>query len=212
VPQRERETVETPPIRWRGKDGSYEITLSFAWIGGMECVGVLVQAERDAPVTARALHAIPLGKLIEKRRPKPGELTLAIENASHSHTAGNLVLTTSSPRRGGRPPKYPPEHWRAVARVYEEAYHGNRTPTRAVAKHFRVTESAAAKWVAKCRNDLGLLPKTTRGKAKVVHAVARTATVRAVASVPTPTVRATGGGATKPKPRKTKRARRGGSR
>jgi hypothetical protein len=172
----------------------------------------MVQAVRGAPVTARALHAIPLGKLIEKRRPKPGAVTLAIDNATHAHTAEKLSLTTPSRRRrGGRPPKYPPEHWQAVARIYTEAYLGNRTPTRAVAKHFKVKESAAAKWVAKCRNDLGLLPKTTRGKA-TVNAVVSPATIRAVASIPTPTVRATGGGTTKPDPKKTKRTRRGGSR
>jgi hypothetical protein len=74
----------------------------------------------------------------------------------------------SSERTGrGRPPKYGLDHFEDVARVYRGAFARNRTPTRGVARHFEVTESTAAKWVARCR-ALGLLPKTTRGRARIV--------------------------------------------
>jgi transposase len=42
-----------------------------------------------------------------------------------------------------------------------------------VAAHFRVSETAAAKWVAKARK-LGLLLPTTRGKARAVEPAKRT--------------------------------------
>ena len=101
-------------------------------------------------------------------------------------------VTVKVTRRGGRPPKYGPEHWQDVARIYREAYEKtpNRTPTRAVARHFskvwkkQVSETAAAKWVARCR-ALGLLPKTTQGKPRAGDVVARPATVKAVAKVGT---------------------------
>ncbi len=37
-------------------------------------------------------------------------------------------------------------------------------PTKAVQEHFNVSKSLAAKWVSKCRNELGLIPPTTRGR------------------------------------------------
>jgi hypothetical protein len=173
---------ETRPIRWQGKDGSYIVTLRFAPIEGrMECVGVDVEAVPGGAVTAVALHSIPLGKLIAKRQSEAGNAiaspaTIAVTTSIPQPT----VLTT---RRGGRPPKYDRAWWEKVARVYVEAYARNRTPTRAVASRFRVSESAAAKWVAKCR-DIGLLPKTTRGKARAV--VERsTAGVKATAGIKT---------------------------
>ena len=113
-----------------------------------------------------------------------------------------------SPDVGAVPRSTPQTTGKRSLRVYGKAYSKNKTPTRAVARHFRVTESAAAKWVAKCRNDLGLLPKTTRGRAKVVDAVVRPATVRAAARVPTPTVRATTAKSTRAAPKKrTKRTK-----
>ena len=78
----------------------------------------------------------------------------------------------SKPTGRGRPPKYGPEHFEEVARVYRGAFARNRTPTRDVARHFDVTESAAAKWVTRCR-EMGLLPTTTRGKARVSDSKAR---------------------------------------
>ena len=69
------------------------------------------------------------------------------------------------PKPTGRPPMYGPEHFAKVASIYREAYAAGKTPTRVVARRFKTTEAAAAKWVAKCRT-IGLLPPTTRGKAR----------------------------------------------
>ena len=159
------ESRETDPIRWRGK-GNYDVTLRFALIDGrMECVGAdieVVQGRRPRALTAEALRALPFGSLVAKRRPEAG-VTLRVGQAVAHEEA--LPITPVKRRRGGRPPIYGPEHWQEVARIYTEAWAKNKTPTRAVARHWGVSESAAAKWVAKCR-DLGLLPKTTKGKAR----------------------------------------------
>jgi hypothetical protein len=50
-----------------------------------------------------------------------------------------------------------------VAEVYRQAWQDGRPPTRAVAEHFVITQSAAAKRVARAR-QAGYLPLTTRGK------------------------------------------------
>lgn len=51
----------------------------------------------------------------------------------------------------------------AVAEVYRQAWQDGRKPTRAVAKHFVISQSAAAKRVSRAR-QAGDLPLTTRGK------------------------------------------------
>lgn len=79
----------------------------------------------------------------------------------------NLRLDLGSRRggRGGRPPQLGPDTYAEVARVYGEARAQRRHPTKAVSKHFVISHSAAAKRVGRAR-ALGLLPPTTRGKAK----------------------------------------------
>lgn len=65
----------------------------------------------------------------------------------------------------GRPALYGPEHWAEVAAIYRDAHiHGLR-PTRAVAEKWHVERSTAAKWVARCRDEFGLLGKTEKRKA-----------------------------------------------
>jgi hypothetical protein len=141
----------------------------------------------------RIVRASGVGR-IRLRSKATGDVVITPEPGRITWTGQQVMLTTTRvKRRGGRPPKYDLEHWQAVAQIYRDASaQSNRKPTRSVARHFKVTESAAAKWVAKCR-DLGLLPKTTRGKVRAGDAVATPATVRAVASVPAPTVIATAG-------------------
>jgi len=50
-----------------------------------------------------------------------------------------------------------------VAEVYRQAWEDGRPPTRAVAEHFVISQSAAAKRVSRAR-QVGYLPTTTRGK------------------------------------------------
>jgi hypothetical protein len=184
-----------------GEDGVYNVTLRFAPIEGrMECVGLDVAAVPGPgrrTVSAVALHSIPLGKLIEKRRKEAGDVTVTVDTVGAIAWVGQPVTIsgTSSRRVGGRPPTYGLEHWQEVARIYREAYAKNRTPTRAVARHFskawrrQVSETAAAKWVAKCR-ALELLPKTTRGKARAVVQASASGRIRLRSRATGPVVRA----------------------
>jgi hypothetical protein len=64
----------------------------------------------------------------------------------------------------GAPAKWGPEHYAAVAVIYEDAHRNSLKPTKAVAGHWGVSSSTAANWVAKARK-LGLLGETTKGKA-----------------------------------------------
>jgi hypothetical protein len=51
-----------------------------------------------------------------------------------------------------------------VADVYRQAWRDGRPPTKAVAKHFQISDSAAAKRVMRARQG-GLLPPTEKGVA-----------------------------------------------
>jgi hypothetical protein len=73
----------------------------------------------------------------------------------------SLAAIEARPKPVGRKPKTP-EHWVEVAAVYTNAYKRQDPPTKAVADHFVVSHSTAAKKVAKARH-LGLLPETKRG-------------------------------------------------
>jgi transposase len=59
---------------------------------------------------------------------------------------------------------HPPEHYRQVAEVYDEALEAEDPPTRAVAEAFSVPYSTAARWVRRTR-ALGLLPPPQAGLA-----------------------------------------------
>lgn len=56
-------------------------------------------------------------------------------------------------------------HYEAVARVYNAAWAAGELPTLAVAQTWSVSKSVASKWVSHCRNHLGLIAPTTKGKA-----------------------------------------------
>jgi hypothetical protein len=157
------------PIKWPNPErGPLEIVIAYADVDGRwEPVGVQVVATDLSPITAVALRSLPWGRISSEARPGP----MRIQYSSPDEIGGEPLTWGhdygfSKPRRG-RPPEYGPEHFAEVARVYREAYADNKAPTRAVARHFSVSHSAAGKWVARCR-DLGLLPPTTRGKARVI--------------------------------------------
>jgi hypothetical protein len=64
----------------------------------------------------------------------------------------------------GRPAQYGREHWEQVAQIYTEALRAGESPTTAVQIKAVVSQATARKWVARAR-ELGLLPRTTQGKA-----------------------------------------------
>lgn len=64
----------------------------------------------------------------------------------------------------GAPRRYAMAHYVEVAEIYLAAWQGGDQPTQAVASHFGVSRSAAAKWVAKARSE-ELLSPGTHGRA-----------------------------------------------
>lgn len=180
--------METPiraRVRWPSPDGDLEVTLHFARVDGrVECIGVDVRTFRwkgephparrlprtePRPITTTDLRGLRLAEIIEVERAKLARFLFADsgdEDWDATPWAAGVVEAWE-PKARGRPRIYGPEHFAEVARVYREADARSRTPTRAVARHFGVSQAAAAKWVARCR-ELGLLPPTTRGKARGV--------------------------------------------
>ena len=131
----------------------------------------------ERPLSSTVLAKLPFGAL--KRRAQ-SDLADALEQVSEAPerawdiqtnasrwtddleaTAARLRDESTTP--GGRPLMYDEEHWQQVAGVYRDAAKRGDAPTKAVAEWGQVSKSAAAKWVARCR-DLGLLPPTQRGR------------------------------------------------
>jgi hypothetical protein len=69
--------------------------------------------------------------------------------------------------RSGKPrAKHDADHWARVADFYRaHAGIASASPTLAVAEEWKVSKTAAAKWIAKCRAR-GLLPPTQKGVAR----------------------------------------------
>jgi hypothetical protein len=92
------------------------------------------------------------------------ELAPEVEAAERERAA--LAGSPPLKARAGRPPMYGPDHFAKVAAVYTTAHRAGKHPTKAVADHFHVARSTAAKWVARCRSPkLGLLGDTVKRKA-----------------------------------------------
>lgn len=151
----------------------------------MECVGVGIKpalrtrgGDTLEVVNTSTLRSLNISGLIDKHRPRGVYREMVvIEEPGGRNIELLLPPDVARSNKGGRPPQYPMEHWREVARVYREAYANNRTPTRAVARHWEKQQSTAAKWVARCR-EMGLLPATSKGKARSVTTPQRRRTPR----------------------------------
>lgn len=147
-------------------DGRLEITVHWRRVGGQwQCRGIDVRVASDHARALRTedLRGIALGKLLKQA----ADDLLGDEDsvvADIPVDRPQRQIEAQGPKRRGRP-SLPLSHFQEVARVYREAnaLPGGK-PTAAVARHFTVSTTAAAKWVAHCRNDLNLLPKTTRGR------------------------------------------------
>jgi hypothetical protein len=160
-----------------------ELTFHFLPIAGrMECVGVDVRSftgpvehprrlagSEPRSVTTSDLRSLRFAQLIDEARRDLGRFQFAELGDPDWDEAPWASGQDEEPKRG-RPPAYGPDHFVEVAHVYREAFARGRAPTRAVAQQFHVSESTAAKWVARCRRpELGLLPPTTRGRARAVE-------------------------------------------
>ena len=104
-------------------------------------------------------------------RCRPGGILARLAELEPEVTAAEdarAALAGSPPPKAkpGRPALYGPAHFVEVAAVYTGAHVEGKHPTKAVADHFHVARSTAAKWVARCRSPkLGLLGDTVKRKA-----------------------------------------------
>ncbi len=134
-----------------------------------------------APVTASALRSVPLGKLVNdflerlRKNPKRASRRLVsgtaddmleaadeLKNRYTDSEAKAIQQLASEPRRGGRK-GHGDGHYADVAEVYATAWADGVHPTKAVAEHWSIAKTTAAKWVFRAR-ELGFLEPTTRGR------------------------------------------------
>lgn len=130
------------------------------------------EARDTAPLTAVALRAIPIGRLVDEAleslakdletgldrldpRDTPEPIRRSFERRLEA--ARKAAAKGRVGRRG-----HGLDHYEEVARVYLAAK--ARRPTKAVMDHFNVERSTANKWVERARHDYGLLAPTTPGK------------------------------------------------
>jgi hypothetical protein len=125
-------------------------------------------------IDAKVLRELAPGRLLEEwkaaNREKLDKFQRERGTAAEASDLGRLLLglvERSETKRGRMPgPRVSglgSLHWKAVAEVYRDALERGDPPTQAVKAKWKVSKSAAAKWVAKCR-ALGLLPATSRGR------------------------------------------------
>ncbi len=131
------------------------------------CYSVELQSTEDQPITAALLRKFPVGELMASARRHHKDLERWIaESIPEQRTEALERAEAWEGSMAGRsgPKGYGAAHFAEVAVIYrEEAMRGNK-PTQAVADHFVVSKSAAAKWVARART-MGLLPAAQKGKA-----------------------------------------------
>jgi hypothetical protein len=108
-------------------------------------------------ITSEILRVLPFGELVARglvagRRIWSAALPEGAEGEVRQARGG---FEAADPSKGGRPRLYPDSHYARVALLYAQV---REAPTKAVAERFGVSRSAAAKWVARCRERGLLLP------------------------------------------------------
>ena len=184
--------------------GKPDLVLHFAMIEGRpECVGIEVGARvsppgstdrrwrlKDTatiegplrPISAADVRGLGLGEEVRRARAKMIRDLRIIESSGdlpkrwRAEARERLALVEKDGgRRPGRPRMYDAEHFRKVADFYREGATNGLTPTRWVARKYGVSQSTAAKWVARARSpEYGFLPPTTRGRARAHGASKKT--------------------------------------
>ncbi len=173
-----------PVLLWPDpRQGPWLLRLMWAPVRGrIECVGMEIRGYRetgegwppelpswdeDPPILQTSiLRDMPLHSIVSDMRREMAEqsegfvawLAAQPEFATPEDQEGLRQLTAS-----WREPPGSVSGLAEVARVYDEAWRAGKPPTKAVAEHFVISDSAAAKRVSRAR-VAGLLPETTRGR------------------------------------------------
>jgi hypothetical protein len=167
--------------RWPDSEtGPWEVTTIWQQVGERrECVGVEVVPAEGAdptPLTTIQLRKLKFGEIVEADRlAERNKLRRdAMRARAHPDLFSRDALArlneqmnrerVRDPRRRGRPVSLTAEHYAQVAEIYRAAVPSG-APVQAVADHYTTSPGTAARWVGKART-LGLLPPTTRGKAR----------------------------------------------
>ena len=177
----------------RDGSGPWRIGIKWRESGGrFECVGFSIEESDDVDpseppniVTAQMLRAIPIGSLIKQARRREANESETIAEflwdsgdwadteaeeerlhaaAEAARDEGRRFKVEATSTSGGRRPMYDREHYHKVANIYYAAWRKGDPPTQAVAKHFTVSYSTAARWVRECRRRT-VLSTTERGVA-----------------------------------------------
>jgi hypothetical protein len=184
--QTRQDAPDYPPhLLWPdAQHGPWVIHLMWAPIGDRdECVGLEIRSYREregdrawppglptwdqgpAILTTTTLRELPFASIVAdlRRERQAGHADFTAWLAAqpeYQSEADQASLRRLRSRGSGRRTA---AELAKVAQVYRHAWKTNGRPTQAVAKHFHITPSAAAKRVARAR-QAGYLPLTTRGK------------------------------------------------
>jgi transposase len=115
-------------------------------------------AERYLETAARHLTELPGDMRIAEMAARIGQGYATLALLDGQQPAGEEDGLASKSRRR----RLTTKHLEAVAAIYREARESGLGPTRAVANHFDVPHSTAAKWVGHARSN-GLIPATVKG-------------------------------------------------
>lgn len=171
--------------------GPWWVVLNWAVVGGrIECIGAHVRSYRESgeawppelprwdeapPVlTWETWRELPLRSIVRDIRQQFARSELDLtrwlagqpENADPATQQRLAQEAAAAQYELAGPNAHAPSVHEEVARVYQDAWQRGDPPTQAVAKHFTISPSAAAKRVSRARTA-GALPKTTRGVAGV---------------------------------------------
>lgn len=123
-------------------------------------------------IDARLMRNLPTGALLAKGREQlAAMLRYDVDTRGWSQEGldrlakwrESIAVERAAVESGRRGRYLGDEHYRDVADAYASAVQEGRNPTAAVAEHFTVSKSAAAKKVARAR-EAGFLPATTKGR------------------------------------------------
>ena len=166
------------------RHGPWLIRVMWAPVEGRpECVGIEMRSYRETGeewppelphwsehpqvLTTTALRELPFATIIGELRREMAEGDIEFYGWLASLPEYRSLADQESLRRlrsaAARPRGAAEGRYAEVAEVYEKAWEDGQPPTRAVAAHFTISQSAAAKRVSRAR-QAGYLPLTTRGK------------------------------------------------
>jgi hypothetical protein len=156
------------PERVRYETGEFgevvRVVLRFAEVDGrLVCANVEVGADFDnpdepdpVPITTGVWRKVNVSRLIDEALLQAVKSLPAMSKFERSGEAARRRLAkveaTLEGKRVGRPPRWTRDELEEAARVYRQ-HSGGRSPRKAVAKHFNLSDSGAAKVIARARQE-----------------------------------------------------------